>query len=164
MSVGGSRAALGVLPFPEGGMGVLKGKSLESSSRSSQVAKLRYSLLAIGEKYTICLVSVPDGRALMRSRAAPMIGRLVPLAECINRLTGIRSVDDRWRSERRLGPARQLWQPVSAMAVVARLRVSAGRVCPWHWKSSACAEIQTSRLGWGGDRFWRHRWECVSQV
>lgn len=82
-----------------------------------------------------------------------MIGRLVPLAECINRLTGIRSVDDRWRSERRLGPVRQLWQPMSAMAVVARLRVSSGRVCPWHRKSSACAEIQTLRLGWGGDRF-----------
>lgn len=121
MPVGGPRAALGTLLFPEGGMGVLRGKSLGISPRSAQVAKLRYSLLAMGEKYTICLVSVPDGRTLIRSRAAPMIGRLVLLAECINRLTGIRSVDDRWRSERRLGPARQLRQPVSAMAVVARL-------------------------------------------
>ena len=135
--MGGPRAALGALPYPEGGVAVLRGKSLGISSRSAQVAKLRYSLLAVGEKYTICLVSVPDGRVLIRSRAAPMMGRLLPLAECINKLTGIRSVDDRCRSERRLGPARQLWQPVSAMAVVARLRVSAERVCPWHRKSSA---------------------------
>ena len=52
---------------------------------------------------------MPVGWALILSNAAPMIGRLVPLAECIRRLTGMRSVADRRRPDRRLGPARQLW-------------------------------------------------------
>ena len=58
--------------------------------------------------------------------AAPMIGMLVPLAECIIRFTGMRSEAVR-RSLDRPGPARQLWQPVSAMAVVTRLWVSVRR-------------------------------------
>ena len=52
MPMGGPRAALGALPYPEGGVGVLRGKFLGISSRSAQVAKLRYSLLAVGEKYS----------------------------------------------------------------------------------------------------------------
>ena len=43
-------AALAVLPFSDGDMGVLRGKSLGISHRSAQVARLRYSLLAISEK------------------------------------------------------------------------------------------------------------------
>ena len=39
-----------------------------------------------------------------------MIGMLVPLAECIVRFTGMRSVAVSRRLARRLGPARQLWQ------------------------------------------------------
>ena len=152
------------LLLPEGGMGVLRGKSLGISPRSAQVAMLRYSLLAISEKYTICLVSRPVGWALILSKAAPMIGRLVPLAECITRFTGIRSAADRRRPDRRLGPARQLWQPVSAMAVVARSWVSVRRVWPWYLKSSARAEIETSMFGCGGDLFWLQRWDCGSQV
>ena len=53
--------------------------------------------------------------------AAPMIGMLVPLAECIIRFTGMRSEAVRRSLDRRPGPARQ---PVSAMAVVTRLWVS----------------------------------------
>ena len=136
-----------------------KAKSLGIRPRSMQVAK---SLFAISEKYTICLVSMPVGWALILSSAAPMIGRFVPLAECIMRLTGIRSVADRWRPDRRVGPARQLWQPVSAMAVVAKFWVSVRSVCQWHRKSSARAEIQTSRLGCGGDLLWLHSWDCGS--
>ena len=157
----GSRVGPIALLLPEGGMGVLRGKSLGISPRSAQVAMLRYSLLAISEKYTICLVSRPVGWALILSKAAPMIGRLVPLAECITRFTGIRSAADRRRPDRRLGPARQLWQPVSAMAVVARLWVSVRRVWPWYLKSSARAEIETSMFGCGGDLFRLQRWDWV---
>ena len=44
----------------------------------------------------------------MRSSAAPRIGRLVPLAECITRLTGMSSFSDKWRLDISEGPARQL--------------------------------------------------------
>lgn len=104
---------------------MLRGKSLGMSPRSKQVARLRYNLVAMAEKYTICLVSRAVDGILIRRRAAPMIGRLVPLAECIIRFTGMRSVAVSCRLARRVGPARQLWHPVSAMAVVARICVSA---------------------------------------
>ena len=61
--------------------------------------------------------------ALILRIAAPNIG-LEPLAECIIRSTGMRSEAVSRSLERRLGPERQLWQPVSAIAVVARLCVS----------------------------------------
>ncbi len=48
----GPGAALVALPSLEGGMGMLRGKSRGISPRSGQVARLRYSLLAMGEKYT----------------------------------------------------------------------------------------------------------------
>ncbi len=38
---------------------------------------------AMGEKYTICLVSTPVDWVLMRISAAPKMGRLVPEAERI---------------------------------------------------------------------------------
>ena len=44
----------------------------------------------------------------MHRSAAPRIGRLVPLAEYITRLTGISSFSDRWRLDISEGPARQL--------------------------------------------------------
>ena len=81
--VTGAGAALVALPSPEGGMDMLRGKSRVISPRSVQVARLRYSLLAMGEKYTICLVSTPVDWILMRSSAAPKMGRLVPEAERI---------------------------------------------------------------------------------
>ena len=64
----------------------------------------------------------------MRRRAAPRMGRLLPLADLMSRLTGMRSFFLRRRFIIRVGPARQLWHPVSAMAVVARWCVSWGRV------------------------------------
>ncbi len=134
----GPRASLGTLPV---GIDMLRGKSLGMSPRSKQVARLRYSLLAMAEKYTICLVSRAVDGILIRRRAAPMIGRLVPLAECIMRFTGMRSVAVSCRLARRVGPARQLWHPVSAMAVVARLCVSSRKVCPCLRKSSALADV-----------------------
>ena len=160
----GSRVGPPALPFPEGDMGMLRGKSLWISPRSVQVARLRYSLLAISEKYTICLVSGPVGLALILRIAAPNIGRLVPLAECIIRLTGMRSEAVSRSLERRLGPARQLWQPVSAIAVVARLCVSVRKVWPWCLKSSTHADMVTSMWGWGGDFLWVQSWEAGSQV
>ena len=46
----GSRVGPPALPFPDVGMGGPRGKSLWISPRSAQVARLRYSLLAISEK------------------------------------------------------------------------------------------------------------------
>ena len=66
--------------------------------------------------------------------------------------------------DRRTGPARQLWQPVSAMAVVTRLWVSVRRVWPWCLKSSASADSETSMCGWGGDFLWVQSWDVGSQV
>ena len=43
-------AALADLPFSDGDMGMLQGKSLGISPRSAQVARLRYSLMVISEK------------------------------------------------------------------------------------------------------------------
>ena len=126
----GSRAGPPALPSPEGGMGMPRGKSLRISPRSTQVARLRYSLVAISEKYTICLVSGPVGCALILRIAAPRIGRLFPLAECITKLTGMRSEVVSRSPDRSLGPARQLWQPVSAIASVASACVSSRSVCP----------------------------------
>ena len=91
------------------------------------------------------------GWALILRIAAPRIRRFVPLAECITRLTGMRSEAVSRSPERRLGPARQLWQPVSTIAVVARSCVSMRRVWPWCLKSSDRADIVTLRWGWGGD-------------
>ena len=57
MPMGGPRAALGALPYFEGGVGVLRGKSLGISSRSAQVAKLRYSLVrSIPFVWSLCLM------------------------------------------------------------------------------------------------------------
>ena len=96
--------------------------------------------------------------------AAPMIGMLVPLAECIIRFTGMRSEAVRRSLDRRPGPARQLWQPVSGMAVVTRLWVSVRRVWPWCLKSSVSADSETSMCGWGGDFLWVQSWDVGSQV
>lgn len=54
----------------------------------------------------------------------------------------------------RVGPARQLWHPVSARAVVAMLWRSTLRVWPWALKSSLWDDTLTSMLGWGGERRW----------
>ena len=93
-----------------------------------------------------------------------MIGILVPLAECIIRFTGMRFEAVRRSLDRRPGPARQLWQPVSAMAVETRLWVSVRRVWPWCLKSSAHVDSETSMCGWGGDFLWVQRWDVGSQV
>ena len=45
-----SGSAHAALPFSDGDMGVMRGKSLGISPRSVQVARLRYSFLAISEK------------------------------------------------------------------------------------------------------------------
>lgn len=118
----------GVLVEVPGGVG-FDGNSWGIMPRSAHVAKLRYSFVADGLKYSIWRVSLPDGIRI-RIRAAPCMGRFVPEADRIWRFTGMRSSGDRWSWFIRVGPARQLWHPVSAMAVVCRLWVSRGRVCP----------------------------------
>ncbi len=76
-----------------------------------------------------------------------MIGRLMPLAECIIRYTEMRSVAGR------VGPARQLWHPVW-----------------WRGYVSRCVRVCESPLLW---LIWRrsgsvvgglHDWDVWSQV
>ena len=126
---------------------MLRGKSLGMSLRSTQVARLRYSLVAVAEKYTICLVSrVVDG-ILIRKRAAPMIGMLVPLAEYIVRFTGMRSVAVSCRLARRVGPVRQLW--------------------PWRW-SRDCMSLRVRCVRVYGSPplllIWRHSGSVVGGI
>ena len=67
---------------------MLRGKSLGMSPRSMQVARLRYSLVAVVEKYTVCLVSrVVDG-ILIRRRAAPMIGTVTEQVKGLDKVKG----------------------------------------------------------------------------
>ena len=128
------------------------GKSLGIMSRSARVAMLKYIWDASGLKYTIWRVSLPDG-ILRRSRAAPRMGRLFPLADFIVRLTGMRSFGPRCNLDMRSGPARQLWQPVSASAVVGMCLDSRGRVWPWFLKSSAWEETRIMIMGCEGECF-----------
>lgn len=85
-----------------------------------------------------------------------MMGIALPLAEFMARLAGTRSWFRRLRPLMSRGPARQLWQPVSARAVVAKLCRSSLRVCPCTRKSSLWVETFTSMFGWGGERRWVH--------
>ncbi len=73
------------MPLPVGGVDVQRGNPFAISPRSE---RLRYSLVASGEKYTICLVSRLEWRDLVLMRAAPRMGRLVPLAELISIVAG----------------------------------------------------------------------------
>ena len=99
------------------------------------------------------------GLALILRIAAPNIGMLVPLAECIIRLAGMRSEAVSRSLERRLGPARQLWQPVSAIAVVARLWYADSlRNVPAVTKSPTRAKNEwpiSSALAWPTQRYRR---------
>ena len=59
------------------------------------------------------------------------------------------------RLARRMGPARQLWHPVSAIAVVVRSYVSSRKVYPCLRKSSALADnMETFRFGCDGLHDW----------
>ena len=127
------------------------GKSLGIRSRSARVAMLRYMWDASELKYTIWRVFLPDGISI-RSRAAPRMGRLFPLADFIVRLTGMRSFGTRCSLDMRSVPARQLWQPVSAIAVVGMCLDSRGRVWPWVLKSSAWEETRMAITGCEGER------------
>ncbi len=80
------------------GVGVQRGNPVLINPRSVHVARLRYSFVAIELKYIIWRVWWPVDLMVMRMRAAPMIGRLVPLAECITRRAGIRSLSSRCRA------------------------------------------------------------------
>ena len=91
-------------------------KLLPIKPRSEQVDRLRYSLVAMGLKYTICRVSLSAWVSLILVSAAPMMGSRFPLAEVIVSEALIRSLFSRPRCRMRWGPARQLWQPVSASA------------------------------------------------
>ena len=67
----------------------------------------------MGLKYTICLVSLSVSLALILVSAAPIMGMGLPLAELMVREAGMRSCALRSRLRIRVGPAKQLWQPVS---------------------------------------------------
>ncbi len=99
--------------------------------RSVQAARLRYSFVASRLKYTISLVVLCDDTTLSLIRAAPMIGRGWPLADVMAREAGIRSLSLSCKPACSVGPARQLWHPVSARAVVIRPLTSLRRVWPW---------------------------------
>ena len=118
----------------------------------------------MGLKYTICLVSLSVSLALILVSAAPMMGMGLPLAELMVREAGMRSCALRSRLRIRVGPAKQLWQPVSARARVAIFRRSLLRVCLWVWKSARWVETTTSRVGWGGERRCAQVWDVWSQV
>ena len=110
-----------------------RGKSSRINPRSVQVDRLRYSLVAIGLMYIICRVSLPNWVSLILVSAAPMMGSWLPLADLIVSDTGIKSPFSRPRLLMSLGPARQLWHPVSASAVADWLEPSFLRVWPCAW-------------------------------
>ena len=76
----------------------------------------------------------------------------------------MRSCALRSRPCMRVGPAKQLWQPVSARARVAMFRRSILSVCPWVWKSVRWVETTTLRVGWGGERRCAQVLDVWSQV
>ena len=110
--------------------GAPSGKSPLMSPRSVQASLLRYNLFTFGVIYTTCLVVLPVDCAVRRRMDAPWMLMALPLAACIFRCTG-----SSWSVEmsnwcRRFELPRQLWHPVSAMAVASVVRIPPGRSEP----------------------------------
>ena len=88
--------------------------------RSMHASLLRNSLSVLSVTYTICLVDCsspllffPDNLSIV----APRMRMLLVFAACISMSTGMRSLTERPSFLTTLRSAKQLWQPVSAIAL-----------------------------------------------
>ena len=92
------------------------GNCAEMYPSAMQASLLKYIVWTLVVTYTICLVYLPEAVSVRRSMAAPSIGRSAPFAALIFIRAGMSVllvIPIRWMVSKL---AKQLWQPVSAMA------------------------------------------------